>query len=60
MTQPERRLAALRAHLAPPIDEDAAPPLAAHPTAAPLQEDQSYCVVLPEKLTPQGPWLVRR
>ena len=62
-----KRLDMLRAHLPDsqfvsenPGNAAALQPLECCPTAAFPQEEDSYCVVLPERLTPQGPWLVRR
>ena len=53
-----KRVSLLAGHIASssPVSET----LQQHPTAAESSEEQSYCVVLPEKLRPQGPWLVRR
>jgi hypothetical protein len=58
-----RRLNVLRAHLAGPDeshDTDGLQALYTSTSASRRQEEGSYCVVLPEKLTSQGPWLVRR
>ncbi len=57
-----KRLEVLRGHLAASgVSElGITPPLEPSPTGAWPQEEGSYCVVLPENLTPQGPWLVRR
>lgn len=57
-----QRLAVLRAHLAADASnvEEERKPLHYSPTAAVSAEQNGYCVVLPEHLTPQGPWLVRR
>ena len=60
MAQPTKRLEVLRAHLAASETADAGPALDLNLTAARPQEEGSYCVVLPEKLTSHGPWLVRR
>jgi hypothetical protein len=56
------RLRALQGHIMGPSmqDEPAQQSLESNPTSAPLQEEHSYSVALPERLTPQGPWLVRR
>lgn len=55
-----RRMSVLQGHLAPAGPSLGAPALGMHPTAAQEQEQPSYSVVLPEKLTESGPWLVRR
>ena len=61
-TQQQRRLGVLRAHLGEQAGGDGGgAPLAAAPTAAGGEgEERQYSVALPEKLTPSGPWLVRR
>lgn len=41
-------------------DEDAEALLSMQITAALMEEQEEYAVALPEKLTPDGPWLVRR
>ena len=61
---PARRLQVLRAHLTSPSSSSetrsSTKPLDVYLTGAFAQEENSYCVVLPEHLTPHGPWLVRR
>ena len=55
-----RRLAVLQAHLGDGGTTEAPSGLEPHPTSAQQGEGASYSVVLPERLTPKGPWLVRR
>lgn len=55
----DRRLAVLQAQLQALELEAAADGLSCHPTSA-QGEAKQYSVALPEVLTPDGPWLVRR
>ena len=56
-----RRLAVLQAHLGDGGSTETEAGLEPHPTSAQQGEQgASYSVVLPETLTPKGPWLVRR
>jgi hypothetical protein len=61
---PNKRLNVLQSHLTENtfISEDAPflETLDCHASGGCNETDHSYCVVLPENLTPQGPWLVRR
>jgi hypothetical protein len=61
---PDKRLDVLQGHLTETtsISENAPflETLDCHASGGCSDAEHSYCVVLPENLTPQGPWLVRR
>lgn len=61
---PDKRLNMLQGHLTEnkmiSENESFLETLDCHASGGCNEAEHSYCVVLPEKLTPQGPWLVRR